>query len=93
MKIPAAFTPQVPAPTRQHHFNAALTVQTVFSLLVIALMLTISPAHAHRKGMYESRSEAEKRAEEIGCSTVHQNNGRWMPCADEQELHRQLRKH
>jgi len=93
MTIPAAFTPQVPAPTRQNHFNAVLTVQTVFSLLVIALMLTISPAHAHRKGMYESRSEAEKRAEEIGCSTVHQNNGLWMPCADEQELHRQLRKH
>ena len=36
---------------------------------------------------------AHARAEEIGCSTVHQNNGKWMPCADEQELHRQLRKH
>jgi hypothetical protein len=23
---------------------------------------------------------------------VHQNNGKWMPCADERELHRQLRK-
>ena len=93
MKIPAAFNPRVLAPTRKDHSNAGLTVQTVFSLLVIALMLNISPAHAHRKGIYESRSEAEKRAEEIGCSTVHQNNGRWMPCADEQELHRQLRKH
>ncbi|MGB1022134.1 MAG: hypothetical protein ACPGXW_04875 [Synechococcus sp.] len=26
------------------------------------------------------------------CTTVHQNNGKWMPCADERELHRQLRK-
>ena len=55
-------------------------------------MLTVSPAHAHRKGIYESQGDAQKRAEEIGCSTVHQNNGRWMPCANEQELHRQLRK-
>jgi len=23
---------------------------------------------------------------------VHQNNGRWMPCSDEAELHRMLRK-
>jgi hypothetical protein len=28
----------------------------------------------------------------IGCNTVHQNNGKWMPCADERELHRQPRK-
>ena len=55
-------------------------------------MLTISPAHAHRKGIYESRSEALERASEIGCSTVHQNNGRWMPCSDERELHQQLRQ-
>ena len=68
-------------------------MQTTLSLLFIAPLLTISPAQAHRKGMYESRSESEKRAEEIGCSTVHQNNSRWMPCADEQELHRQLQKY
>ena len=34
----------------------------------------------------------EERAAEIGCASVHENNGRWMPCADERELHRQLRK-
>ncbi|WP_244278994.1 MULTISPECIES: DUF3721 domain-containing protein [unclassified Synechococcus] len=28
----------------------------------------------------------------MGCNTLHQNNGKWMPCADERELHRQLRK-
>ena len=46
----------------------------------------------HSKGIYQSKAEAEQRASEIGCETVHQNNGKWMPCADERELHRQLRK-
>tara|TARA_B100001939_G_scaffold277473_1_gene245814 strand:- start:1468 stop:1785 length:318 start_codon:yes stop_codon:yes gene_type:complete len=105
MKIPEAFNPQVPEQIRQDRhidvrrtmrgsaINAVLTVPTALSLLFIAPLLTIGPAHGHGKGIYESRSEAEKRAEVIGCSTVHQNNGKWMPCADEQELHRQLRKH
>ncbi len=33
-----------------------------------------------------------QRATELGCASVHQNNGRWMPCSDEAELHRMLRK-
>ena len=44
------------------------------------------------KGMYDNEAEAMSRAVEIGCSTVHQNNGRWMPCSDERELHQQMRK-
>lgn len=47
---------------------------------------------AHSRGIYVSRTDAEVRAKEIGCITVHQNNGKWMPCSDERELHRQLRK-
>ena len=47
---------------------------------------------SHSKGIYQSKADAEKRAREIGCKSVHQNNGKWMPCADEQALHRQLRK-
>ena len=77
---------------RRSAINAVLTVPTALSLLFIAPLLTIGPAHGHGKGIYESRSEAEKRAEEIGCSTVHQNNCRWLPCSDERELHQQMRK-
>ena len=46
----------------------------------------------HSKGIYQTKADAEKRAGEIGCKSVHQNNGKWMPCADEQTLHRQRRK-
>ena len=62
----------------------------VFALT--ALVLTTDPALAHSKGLYKSEDEARQRAEQIGCDAVHENNGRWMPCADERELHQQLRK-
>ena len=62
----------------------------VFALT--ALVLTTDPVLAHSKGLYKSEAEARQRAEQIGCDAVHENNGRWMPCADERELHQQLRK-
>jgi hypothetical protein len=70
---------------------AIRTLKTI-SLALMTVLLGISPAFAHGKGMYVSKAEAQKRAQEIGCSTSHQNNGRWMPCSDERELHKQLRK-
>ena len=61
---------------------------------VVALALAAYPLAglAHGKGLYSTEAEAQARADEIGCTTVHQNNEKWMPCADERELHRQLRK-
>ncbi|RPG03248.1 MAG: hypothetical protein CBD83_000095 [Prochlorococcus sp. TMED223] len=62
-----------------------LAVVIVFAAFPLASL-------GHGKGIYQSKADAEKRASEIGCTAVHQNNGKWMPCADERELHRQLRK-
>ena len=59
---------------------------------VLTLLVNPTPGMAHRKGFYVSETEARQRAAEIGCSSVHENNGRWMPCTDERELHQQLRK-
>ena len=59
---------------------------------VLALLVNQTPGLAHSKGLYATEAEAQQRAAEIGCTTVHKNNGRWMPCADERELHQQLRK-
>ena len=66
-----------------------------FSPLVLSLMalfLSSSPGLTHGKGLYATEDEAQQRAEQLGCSGTHQNNNRWMPCANEQELHQQLRK-
>ena len=62
------------------------------AIALVAVFVGSSPALAHGKGLYSTEAEAQARAEEIGCMTVHQNNGKWMPCADERELHQQLRK-
>ena len=64
--------------------SLAITLATVF--------VGNSPALAHGKGLYSTEAEAQARADDIGCTSVHQNNGKWMPCEDERELHQQLRK-
>mgnify|MGYP002837057000 FL=1 len=65
---------------------------SALSFGVLALLVNQTPGMAHGKGLYVTEAEARQRAAEIGCSSVHENNGRWMPCADERELHQQLRK-
>ena len=62
------------------------------AIALVAVFVGSSPALAHGKGLYSTEAEAQARADEIGCITVHQNNGKWMPCADGRELHQQLRK-
>ena len=65
---------------------------SVLSFGIFALLLNQTPGMAHGKGLYATEAEAQQRADEIGCNSVHENNGRWMPCTDERELHQQLRK-
>ena len=68
--------------------------ETLISLVIalVAVFVGSSPVLAHGKGLYSTEAEAQKRADAIGCTAVHQNNGKWMPCANERELHQQLRK-
>ena len=70
----------------------AISPLSALSFGVLALLVNPTPGMAHSKGLYATEAEARKRAAEIGCSSVHENNGRWMPCTDERELHQQLRK-
>ena len=67
-------------------------VMNLITAISVAITFSVSPAHAHRKGIYASEAEALTQAEKIGCTAVHQNNGRWMPCANERELHQQMRR-
>ena len=63
-----------------------------FCATAAVLVLLPAPLWAHGKGLYKTESEAQDRSQELGCKTIHQNNGRWMPCRDEAELHRMLRR-
>ena len=68
--------------------------ETLLSLVIALATVFVgnSPALAHGKGLYSTEAEAQARADDIGCTSVHQNNGKWMPCEDERKLHQQLRK-
>ena len=70
----------------------AIQLLTALSFGVLALLVIQTPGMAHAKGLYATEAEARQRAAEIGCNSVHENNGRWMPCTDERELHQQMRK-
>ena len=70
----------------------AIQPLSALSFTVFALLVSPTPGMAHGKGLYATEAEAQQRAAEIGCNSVHENNGRWMPCTDERELHKQLRK-
>ena len=63
-------------------------------ILLFAVAPAVLPmgAQAHSTGIYKSEAEAKQRAEQIGCTSIHQNKDHWMPCANERELHQQLRK-
>ena len=56
----------------------------------ISPLLTTVPAEAHMKGMFKTRQEAEKRAAELKCKGVFVMGSLWMPCANEQMLHKAL---
>ena len=44
------------------------------------------------KGTFSKEKEAEKKSLEIGCSGIHKNQDKWLPCENEKELHKYLRK-
>ena len=69
-----------------------LALPVALALLLTSPLLPPTGALAHAKGLYKNRAEAEQRARELGCQGTHQNNGLWMPCRHEAQLHRELRQ-
>ena len=63
-------------------------------LLLVLLIGTLAPdsnrAWGHTKGMYSSKAAAEKRATELHCQGAYPMGDLWMPCANEQSLHKAL---
>jgi hypothetical protein len=77
---------------RERRFRRFINAFTAVTIVLIVTPATPLPVQAHRKGIYASEAEAFRQANKIGCTEVHENNGRWMPCADERELHQQMRR-
>lgn len=74
--------------------SGALAGLVLLTLLLSAaaadLWINPAPAAAHSKGMYATRKEAERRAVQLKCKGVFTMGGAWMPCANEQALHKAL---
>ena len=60
-------------------------------LFFIFINLNFS-SYAHMKGTFSTEKEAEKKSLELGCVGTHKNQDKWLPCENEKELHRYLRK-
>ena len=66
-----------------------------FKFLIFLFFLSLnfnSYSHAHMRGTFSSEQEAENRSLELGCDGIHKNQNKWLPCENEKELHRYLRK-
>ena len=49
-------------------------------------------SHAHLRGTFSYEQDAAKRSLELGCEGTHKNQDKWLPCENEKELHKYLRK-
>ena len=49
-------------------------------------------SNAHIRGSFSFEQEAAKRSLELGCEGTHKNQDKWLPCENEKELHKYLRK-
>ena len=48
--------------------------------------------YAHMRGIFSYEQDAAKRSLELGCKGTHKNQDKWLPCENEKELHKYLRK-
>ena len=64
----------------------------IFLYLIFLFLNSNNYLHAHMRGTFSSKKDAEKRSLELGCEGIHKNQDKWLPCKNEKELHRFLRK-
>ena len=63
----------------------------IITFFFLFLNLNLS-SHAHMKGIFSIEEDAKKKSLELGCAGIHKSQGKWLPCKNEKELHKYLRK-
>ena len=66
-------------------------IKTLTFSFFIFLNFNLS-SNAHMKGTFSKEKDAEKESLKLGCKGIHKNQHKWLPCENEKELHRYLRK-
>ncbi len=79
----------------QHHTRSIqppsrLALLAALAAAALSPLLSAAPAAAHLQGMFKTRQEAQQRAAELKCRGVFAMGTMWMPCANEQVLHKAL---
>ena len=72
--------------------HLATKLLSTLALVMILNTIQTNKVAAHSKGIYPTEAAAKERARQLKCEGTHENNGKWMPCKDEADLHRALRK-
>lgn len=66
-----------------------IKILTFFFFLFLNFNLS---SNAHMKGTFSTEIDAEKESLKLGCEGIHKNKGKWLPCKNEKQLHKYLRK-
>ena len=66
-------------------------IKTLTFLFFIFINFNLS-SNAHMKGTFSTEKDAKKESLELGCVGIHKNQDKWLPCENEKELHKYLRK-
>ena len=73
--------------------NLAYKLKLINIILIVFGFNVINfESKAHLRGKYLTESEAKEKAKELGCSGTFKLKEMWMPCNNEKELHKYLRK-
>ena len=77
-----------------HTITASLSMKLclLFVPILVLGVFSARPAIAHMKGMYDTKTEAEKRAAQLKCKGAFQMGDDWMPCVNERALHDALQR-
>ena len=72
------------------------SIPPLLSVFGTSFMITITLlqnySHAHMRGTFSSKQDAQNRSLQLGCEGIHKNQDKWLPCKNEKELHIYLRK-
>ena len=73
------------------YFISKLNLINVF-FIIFGFILSNIESKAHLRGYFSTQKEAKEKAKEFGCVGTFKLNKMWMPCENEKELHKFLRK-
>ena len=72
--------------------NIVLNNLKIFIYLIFLFLNFNYYSYSHMRGEFLSEQDAENKSLELGCEGIHKNQDKWLPCKNEKELHRFLRK-